>query len=198
MNNLIIGIDFDNTIVQYDALFVSLANAMYARDFADDYTKKQVRDALRLLPDGEAKWIRLQKEVYGQQIMQALPVEGVQDALQNFKKAGAELNIISHRTADLQEAAGNWLRAKGVAGELVAEDCIFFNTTREAKIEKVIQQQCDVFIDDLVEVFDEPMFPAGVTKILFSKFPPENPVNIDYTFGHWRKIEEFLRNEFFG
>ncbi|MHA4899900.1 hypothetical protein, partial [Enterococcus faecium] len=63
--------DFDNTMICYDGVFQSTANAwgLLTADFAGN--KQQVRDAIRLLPDGEAAWQRLQGFVYGRGIGEA-------------------------------------------------------------------------------------------------------------------------------
>ena len=60
-----IGIDFDNTIITYDEVFRAAAQArgLIEKDFGG--SKQAVRDAIRLLPDGELAWQRLQGQVYG-------------------------------------------------------------------------------------------------------------------------------------
>ncbi len=60
-----IGIDFDNTIVSYGASFVRAAVELGFLDAGTAAGKTAVRDALRALPDGEEKWRRLQRVVYG-------------------------------------------------------------------------------------------------------------------------------------
>src|SRR4029453_7135915 len=65
---MLLGIDFDNTLVTYDQLFrvVALAGGLIDPDFAG--TKQEIRDRIRLLPDGELAWQRLQGFVYGKGI----------------------------------------------------------------------------------------------------------------------------------
>src|SRR5258708_39666194 len=60
-----IGLDFDNTIIRYDEVFLQAARerGLLGADFVG--TKQQIRDAIRGLPDGEAKWQALQGYVYG-------------------------------------------------------------------------------------------------------------------------------------
>ena len=72
-----IGIDFDNTIVGYDALFTEVARShgLIPAEFSG--TKKQVRDTVRLLEAGEAAWQRLQAAVYGPRMGDALLIDGV-------------------------------------------------------------------------------------------------------------------------
>ena len=47
-----IGIDFDNTIACYDRLFAGLAAEIGVVAKA----KQAVRDAVRMLPEGETRW----------------------------------------------------------------------------------------------------------------------------------------------
>ena len=51
-----IGLDFDNTIICYDNVFLSSAKerGLLRSDFSG--AKQQVRDAIRMLPDGEIAW----------------------------------------------------------------------------------------------------------------------------------------------
>jgi hypothetical protein len=74
-----IGIDFDNTLIDYDRVFLEAARelGLVPRDFAGP--KKVVRDAIRLLPNGEPTWQRLQGYVYGAGIGGAVPFSGACD-----------------------------------------------------------------------------------------------------------------------
>ena len=51
-----VGIDFDNTIVTYDEVFCAMARRSGLIDPAFVGGKQAVRDAIRLLPDGELAW----------------------------------------------------------------------------------------------------------------------------------------------
>ena len=63
-NHIRIGIDFDNTIVTYDDVFFKYAFDMGL--ISKDVKKKKqiIRDTIRKLPDGEAKWIELHAILY--------------------------------------------------------------------------------------------------------------------------------------
>ena len=75
-SRLRIGIDFDNTIITYDDVFRAAATAsgLIAPGFSGN--KQAVRDAIRLLPDGELAWQHLQGRVYGKGIGGAAMVRG--------------------------------------------------------------------------------------------------------------------------
>jgi hypothetical protein len=102
---------------------------------------------------------------------------GAAEGLAALKAAGAELAIISHRTAkpfagppyDLHQEARNFLAAQGLIGEacVLAPDRVFLETTKEAKVARAAALECDVFVDDLPEILAMEGFPPGMRKILF-------------------------------
>jgi hypothetical protein len=175
-----LGIDFDNTIVSYDRIFVEAARA---RGWvADDFhgTKKQLRDAVRLLPDGEVKWQILQGEVYGPRMGEAEPFPGVIEFIKDARRQGIELFIVSHKTrysnydklkVDLRAAALDWMGRNGFfdpTGLGFSRAHVFFADTRAEKIARISALGCRLFIDDLEEVFADPAFPASVRRVLFT------------------------------
>jgi hypothetical protein len=169
-----IGIDFDNTLIDYDRVFVDTARewGLVSRDFAG--SKKAVRDAIRLLPDGEPTWQRLQGYVYGAGIGGAVPFPGAHDFLRRCTREGVTIFIVSHKTrfghfdparVDLRKAARGWLSAQGFL-ETVPADHLYFEDDREHKIARIAALQCTHFIDDLEEIFADPTFPPRVKRIL--------------------------------
>ncbi len=175
-----LGIDFDNTIVSYDRIFVKAA---HARGWvADDFcgSKKQLRDAVRLLQDGEIKWQILQGEVYGQRMGEAEPFPGVIEFIKDARRRGLEMFIVSHKTrysnydrlkVDSRAAALAWMEKNAFfdpAGLGFSREQVFFADTRAEKIAHISALGCGLFIDDLEEVFADPAFPASVTRVLFT------------------------------
>ena len=80
-----IGLDFDNTLIDYDRVFLAAARerGLVAPDFTG--SKREVRDAIRLLPDGELAWQRLQGHVYGAGIGGAVLFDGADQFLQRCR-----------------------------------------------------------------------------------------------------------------
>jgi hypothetical protein len=180
-----VGIDFDNTIVTYDDVF-----SRAAVEFADippgvGRQKRDIRDYLRSLPDGELTWQRLQGHVYGKGIAGAKMFDGVGRFLRRCRAEGAEIVIVSHKTefghhdpdrVNLRDAARGWMATHGFfadGGYGIPPANLYFETTRAEKLQRIASLDCTCFIDDLEEVLDDPDFPAGVTRILFS--PAELP-----------------------
>ena len=176
-----IGIDLDNTLINYDRLFFEIAirRSLITNGFRG--TKRDIRDAVRLLPDGEIEWQRLQAEVYGPAIAGASAAEGALDFILRARARGAQLMIVSHKTAlsnlgtskvNLRDAARTWLRASGMLGpDAVQEANVYFEDTRAEKIARIIDLGCTHFIDDLEEVFDDPAFPGSVERLLLTSDP---------------------------
>jgi hypothetical protein len=93
------------------------------------------------------------------------------------RKAGHELRIISHKTQfpflgeqyDLHKSARSFveqvLRYEGKP--LIEPEHTFFELTKEAKLARVREQGCGMFIDDLPEILLAPTFPTDVKRILF-------------------------------
>jgi hypothetical protein len=192
-----IGIDLDNTLISYDRLFTLTAaqRGFIPPDFSGP--KREVRDHIRLLPDGEMEWQRLQAHVYGPAIGGALATEGALEFIHSARADGAQLSIVSHKTTfsnlgtesfDLRAGAREWLESSGMLGTLaVPEDRLFFEDTREQKIARIIALGCTHFIDDLEEIFNDPSFPAGVRSMLLSTSvpPPQGPFE---TFASFNEI----------
>lgn len=173
-----IGIDFDNTIVDYRPVFLSAARALglvaagfSARD------KTEIRDYLCALPEGEHRWQELQAHVYGVAIDVAPAYPGFERFIAEARLRGATLAIVSHKSrfaaaapggADMRLAAQRWLEAQGFVGVAgIAQTDVFFETTRNEKLERVRGLELTHFIDDLADVLADPGFPAATHAVHF-------------------------------
>jgi hypothetical protein len=175
-----IGIDFDNTLIDYDRVFLAAARdrELVPPDFSG--SKRAVRDAIRLLPDGELTWQRLQGYVYGAGISGAVRFAGAKEFLERCANAGIETFIVSHKTqyghydparVDLREAARGWMTAQGFfcAAQGLSADRVYFEEDRAHKLARIAALGCTHFIDDLQEIFTDPQFPIGVRRILLAE-----------------------------
>ena len=188
-----IGIDFDNTLIDYDRVFLAAARerGLVPPEFAG--SKRAVRDAIRLLPDGEPVWQRLQGYVYGAGIGGAVPFPGARQFVARCAREGVETFIVSHKTRfghfdpariDLREAARGWLSTQGFLAMLPA-DHLYFEDDRAHKIARIAELGCTHFIDDLEEVFADPSFPAGVRRVLLADSGAQS---CDALCGDWRDV----------
>ena len=176
---MLIGIDFDNTIVGYNGLFLKAARGagLVSQEFSGH--KNQIRDSIKALPSGERRWREIQALVYGKLISEARLVPGLAEFLLRCRELGVTIAVISHKTKyayqdmegiDLREAARNWMAGNSLFDSSVfnlEEGNVYFENSRAEKIERIRILNCDYFIDDLVEVLCDPAFPEDVGAILF-------------------------------
>jgi hypothetical protein len=206
-SGLRIGIDFDNTIVAYDQVFCAAAkrSGLIDADFVGG--KQAVRDCIRLLPDGELTWQRLQGQVYGKGISGATLIPGVDAFLRRCRAEGCAVSIVSHKTeyghydrerTNLREAARSWMAANGLLnGEFgISSSNVFFEGTRSEKLARIAALSCTHFIDDLEEVLVDPAFPPSVERILFGEREELSSAALYAVCATWRDIEDriFVRH----
>lgn len=205
---MLIGIDFDNTIAEYDGLFALLAReAGYGpSDGVGPESRMALRRRLRGSgPAGETAWRDLQALAYGPRMAGARLFDGVRDFLDAARDRGVSCAVISHKTRyalqdaerryDLRAAAMAWMEGQGLfAPGLLSPDRVFFHEEQADKVARIGSMGCDHFIDDLEEVFNRSDFPAGVERHLLATDgraphldPAAGPVR---THGSWRSIRE--------
>jgi len=196
-----IGIDFDNTVIAYDQVFCAAAKqcGLIGPDFVG--SKQAVRDAIRLLPDGELAWQRLQGQVYGKGIGGATLIPGVDAFLRRCRAEGSTVSIVSHKTeyghydperVSLREAARKWMTVNGLLdGEFgIPSSNVFFEGTRAEKLARIAELSCTHFIDDLEEVLLDPAFPAKVQRILLSEHEGPKSCGPYIVCATWRDVED--------
>ncbi|MEM7164859.1 MAG: haloacid dehalogenase-like hydrolase [Planctomycetota bacterium] len=195
-----LGIDFDNTIVCYDALFGKLARERKLLPRSATGSKQQIRDALRAA-NREDEWTELQAVAYGERILEATPAPGVLTFLERAHNAGIPMSIVSHKTrapyagppVALREAARGWLQHYEVLDRIrtgLTLERVWFETTKEAKADRIAQIGCSHFIDDLPEFLDAPFFPAIVEPLLYAPRPESvRSVAVLPAFGDWLNLD---------
>ena len=196
---MLVGIDFDNTIISYDSVFhqVALEKGLIPADLPA--SKGQVRDYIRA-QGKEKEWIELQGCVYGAMMLEAKPFPGVLDFFSQCKKKKIGVCIISHRTRypfsgpqyDLHEAAKNWVESYGFYQKTgLSPDHVFFELTKEEKINRIEKEACDLFIDDLPEFLVELISFSDLRCVLFDpndRYPNENRFERATSWGQVEKI----------
>jgi len=201
---IVLGIDLDNTLVCYDGLFHSTAHEEALIDPAAPKSKERIRDSIRLLPEGERKWTRLQAIVYGPRMSGATAFAGTEDFLRNCARRQVRTVIVSHKTrfatldgkqVDLRRAALDWMESKnffGPNGCGLSPEQVFFESTRAEKLDRIRALGCTHFIDDLAEVFAEPGFPRGVAKLLFAPHGATAAAGDVKVFRTWEELDDFF------
>ena len=200
-----IGIDFDNTIVCYDEVFVQVAVEQGLVPPQVATSKTAVRDYLRSVGQ-EDLWTELQGTIYGPRMMDARPFPGVREFFVACRAAGLPVAIVSHRTRfpyrgprhDLHEAARDWLVRHGFhdpTGIGLPVEQVFFEETKEAKLARIAAVGCNHFIDDLPELLAHPLFPADVQRVLFDPHGQHGSVVGSEIVSSWPHLLNLLVGE---
>jgi hypothetical protein len=200
---MLIGVDFDNTIVCYDTLFHRVAVEQGLIPPSVPATKSAVRGYLdgQGLPD---VWTDLQGQVYGARMPEADAFDGVLEFFRHCVQSGLDFCIVSHKTRhpaigpphDLHEAARQWLERNGFFDPAqlgLPRNRVFFELTQQDKVDRIARVGCTHFIDDLPEVLTRAGFPPEVQRILFD---PHRHHADDERLIHtssWAEIERLIR-----
>ena len=204
MKPLIIGLDFDNTIVCYNEVFYTEAVRKNLIPLSIPPSKEKIRNELRR-QGREDEWTELQGYVYGKCMHAASIFPGFLDFVAHARSKASKLYIISHKSRvpfrgpafDLHQSALAWLEENGFfsrQGFSLKE--VHFLETKLEKLECIGQLACSHFIDDLPEFLTEREFPAQTLPILFN---PENK-QLDSShssvrsFQTWAAIKEYVFN----
>lgn len=202
----IIGVDFDNTLVSYDDIMYSVALEEGLIYSAIRKSKKDIRNRIRQLPDGEMEWQRLQAIVYGPRMGEARLIDGVQTFFELCKQHKVRVYIVSHKTEyasldetgiNLRVAAITWMRRNGffeADGLGLSQNDVYFESTRREKIERIRHLGCTHFIDDLEETFLEELFPMNAEKILYAPHMQHSSLPGARVFTTWKEISGYFFN----
>jgi hypothetical protein len=198
-----IGIDFDNTLACYDQVFTKLAQEYGVIGQGERKTKQDIRQIIRQKKDGEFMWQRLQGAAYGMCMLGAEQFVGEDQFLRRCAATpSVQIYIVSHKTElghfdethiNLRDAACKWMHSQGffdTTKYAIPEKHLFFESTQQEKVARIASLRCDVFIDDLAEIFSDPSFPRNTKKILFSNTELCGHIGeVDHICARWTEIE---------
>jgi len=198
-----LGLDFDNTIVRYDALFhrVALEGGWIPPDLPA--SKLSVRDHLRR-NGRESVWVQMQGYVYGPRLGEAEAFPGAVEFLQWARANGLAVCIVSHKTRhpfsgpryDLHAAARAWVDKylRDDHGPLLPRSAVHFELTKEQKLARIAAAGCSLFLDDLPEILDAPSFPKDTRPILFD--PDGHHCNSSVArLSHWAHLRPLIEEQ---
>jgi hypothetical protein len=201
---MVLGVDFDNTLVSYDAIFyrVALERGLIPANL--EMTKTAVRDHLRAT-GRESLWTEMQGYVYGPRLADAEPFPGVKEFFAACHRNSVPVFIISHKTRhpflgeahDLHAAARGWLGKHGfhdAGGAALPASHVFLEVTKAEKIARIAACGCTCFIDDLPEILADPNFPSNVEKLLFGAAPLPPGSGEMRVFSTWSELHEYLQD----
>lgn len=196
---MLIGLDFDNTIVCYDQAIVTLAEELFDLPKVVPRNKLGLRDFLRR-EGREQEWTAFQGELYGPGMRYAQLFEGAIETMKELVELGHQLVIVSHRSLrpyagpahDLHAAARKWIARILQTHGLFSSDDVFLLETREAKLAAIAQLGCAVFVDDLPEVLDAAEFPASTLGVLFDPVGELKAYSGSQRISAWQQLPTLL------
>lgn len=194
-----IGLDFDNTIINYDQVFYKYALIRGYISTVVARNKLAIRQAIKSLPSGEDKWTELQGLIYGFHMDEAEVAPGVDKFISCCQLEGIRISVISHKTTypvlgtrvNLREAALKWIESQNFLSGRIARNDIIFTADITEKLSCISRNGCSHFIDDLPEILLHASFPAGVIKILYTDAEPAERPGL-LVFKTWDKIREYF------
>jgi hypothetical protein len=196
-----IGFDFDNTIVSYDKLFYQVAIEQSLVPADVPRSKLAVRNYLRNIGQ-ENLWTELQGYVYGARMDDAGAYPDAIEFMELANANGIAMVIVSHKTKhpfmgpkyDLHAAARGWIENNLIDGvkRLVEPEQVFFELTKEEKIARITQCQCDYYIDDLPEILSMSGFPENAGRILFDPENNHESEEVGTRLKSWQEIRTFF------
>ncbi len=191
----VLGLDFDNTLIRYDDVFYNVA---IKKDLIPSFVSPDKQSVKQYLIENgrQDDWTELQGEVYGPRISEATVFDGALEIIQSLSNVGVEICLISHKTRtpyigrahDLHTAAKTWLEKNKFFSKEGADwqpEQVFFEVTKEAKVDRILQQQCTHFLDDLPEILN--LLPENIKRI---QFAPDSTEPSE-AFAPWQKISHW-------
>ena len=184
-----IGIDFDNTIVNYDNSFYQ--EGIKRKIFNINTPKKNSKNRLKkklISINKEHEWTKIQGLVYGKNFDKAKPYKGSVKFINNFcKKKKFQLFIITNKTLypiigekiNLHNKSKKWIFKNNIfkgKNKKWIKKHVFFLKSKNEKIKKIIKLKCNYFIDDLTEILN--LLPKKIKPIHFDPYKKNKKSNI--------------------
>ena len=166
-----IGLDLDNTIIDYSKAFPVIAKTLGLP--ASFRRRDEIRDRLRVSPPHDFEWQEFQALLYTKGLEYARPASGLEQFLGECSSLGVRVFIVSHKTGRTPEAFGahdlhapamNWLVVNNVVPNFVADTDVYFCPTQVEKIQTINDVDVEVFVDDLSEILTDSGLPDTMVR----------------------------------
>jgi hypothetical protein len=199
-----LGIDLDNTILNYDPLFLSEASRKGLGLKGDGSLKEILMGLIRLQPQGELEWARIEAELMGPRILDVQPHPSAFEFLIELRNRQIPFFFITHRPRfpeigmphDLHMWMGRWLECHHVYDRLgLKNEDVFIETSAENKIHRIRSELCTHYLDRGGDFFSHPNFPPDVHKISILT-PTDGSSQESASFKDWQEaLQRIHRND---
>lgn len=160
-NRLIIGLDFDDVIVDHTQARIKKARELGYSIKSNIISKHHLKSIVK-----EEDYGIIQKYIYREATLEAPPmkdaIETINELAKNYK-----LIVISRRDPDLQNFSIKWLKQRGLL-KTIPRQFIFFSKDNTGKNTIAKKLGVFIFMDDKIEVLDA--MENVPHKILFDQF----------------------------
>mgnify|MGYP001157413193 CR=1 FL=1 len=199
---MIVGFDFDNTIISYEKLFKKIAYKKKLVPKNIKPNKSSVKEYL-VKKNREREWTILQGEVYGTHIMHAKIYAGVKKVMKSLSKNRIKFYIISHKTkfpyrgkkVNLHLAARKWIYKNIIVKDNsinFSKKDIFFEESIKEKISRIKKLKCNIYVDDLIKILD--LLPKSVIKVLFDYNQKNKKKRSIVIIKKWTELNKIIKN----
>ncbi len=196
-----LGLDFDNTLIDYDEVFYEIASDRNLIPKNVGKTKVEVRKYLKDTGQ-ERLFTLLQGEVYGSKINLAKQSKGMFETLNILKEQKIELFIVSHKTLypyagpkyDLHQSALKWLTLNDFFDTNLLnfkKENIFFELTIEKKIKRIESIGITHYIDDLTKILE--LITPSIRRIHYNPQGTISNIKDVITLRSWEELPKFLK-----
>jgi len=184
-----IGIDLDNTIIDYSNAYIKINHKfLYIKK---KISKKRLKIKIEKIFPNKG-WSKIQEILFGKFIIYCKPYYGFDNFYKKSLKEDHTIYIVSHKTNlseyskkyQIKKAAKSWI-FKNIKD--IKKNNIFFEKTILKKIERIKKLKLDIFIDDIHQVLTHEKFDKNCFKILFK----DKKKNLK-SFNSWEKIQKYI------
>jgi len=193
------GFDLDNTLIDYSH---SVQEYCSNNSLEECKSIEELRILLRESDKSGHLWQLAQGWLYTDGLSFAQHMPGASELCAYLKDKNFEIFIVSHKTTHtpifcgrkpLREIATNWIISGESAPFFLDTGKINFESTRPLKVGRIQKLGLDYFVDDLVEVFQEPGYPRDINSFFLSERQSELTWVRDVPT--LCSIREFIENE---
>jgi hypothetical protein len=174
-----IGFDLDNTVIDY-----SKAASIWIQEnkIIAENSVESLKKFYQSRGNYDSEWLEVQEWLYSDGLRYAVLAKGVTLLLKKVMDEGGIIFFVSHKSQfsaknniDLRAPATFWLKEKldpllGTSGYQV-----FFEITRRLKVQRIRQLNLELFVDDLVSVFQDSEYPRTTKGFWLTKSKEPSP-----------------------
>ena len=199
--NMVIGFDFDNTIIDYSNSFKILAKKKKYNKINSNLDKNSLKDFL-IKNKKQNEWTIIQGEVYGKYITRAELYKGFIKLFRYLLKKNIKIFIVSHKTKypylgkkiNLRKEAKKWIQKNIIYKNKIfnfSMKNVYFENSIEKKINRIVKLKCNIFIDDLPQILN--LLPKNIIKFLFNPNAKKKIKENYKTIESWAKFYDLIK-----